>query len=486
MRAALVQAPTIRPARSVGGWLPWLGVVAAAWLVVWAWGGWLGVAAAVAVVAAVAAGLQWRQAQAWRGLFEHGQDIALLLDADGCCLALNARARQCLGGDGQSFIGRPASAFITPATADPQGAAPAASGDAEVALRHASGSTKPALLNLQALPDGRSLWRLREQGDRPTLLQLLEQASAVTDSLDEAVMVTDASGQIVAVNPAFTAITGFTPGEALHRNLGFLLSGRHDKAFHRAVWTSLKTTGHWQGEVWNRHRSGRRFPAWQTISPVRDAAGAIVGHAWLFSDISALKRDEERLLHLAHHDPLTDLPNRRSFGHDLARSLQRARRQRQGLALLFIDLDDFKAVNDSLGHAAGDQLLRVVGERLRDTLRAEDTVARLGGDEFTVVLEETNDADAAAGTAFKLLAAICTPVALDGCSVSVSASIGIALFPGDGANADELTRAADAAMYKAKLLGRQTYAFSEPPQSAPKRRRATPVDELSRVLGAGN
>jgi diguanylate cyclase (GGDEF)-like protein len=192
---------------------------------------------------------------------------------------------------------------------------------------------------------------------------------------------------------------------------------------------------------------------------VRNAAGEVVNYVALFSDIGALKQAEERALHLAHHDVLTGLPNRLLFAAQLAQSLQRASRQGQQIALLFIDLDRFKSVNDTLGHAAGDELLRVVAQRLRAAVRAEDTVARLGGDEFTVVLEEVAGTAAAAATARKLHDALAAPMELQGRPVTVSATIGIALFPADGSDADTLMRAADVAMYRAKRRGRRSQAF---------------------------
>ena len=293
-------------------------------------------------------------------------------------------------------------------------------------------------------------------GDMQARLQL---AAAVIEHTREAVMVADARGRVVSVNPAFGSLTGYTAAQAIGRHVRFLGSMRQGQAAFGEMWAAVQRSGHWQGEVWLRRRNGESFPAWQTVSSVRH--GRALHYVALFSDIGPLKRAEQRLLHLAHHDALTGLPNRLLFEADLARSLQRARRQGQQIALLFVDLDCFKLVNDTLGHAAGDQLLRVIGARLRAAVRAEDAVARLGGDEFTVVLEEVGGVAGAALAAGKLLDAIAAPLALQGHTVSISASIGLALFPDHGADADALMHAADTAMYGAKRQGRRQCVLAE-------------------------
>ena len=277
-----------------------------------------------------------------------------------------------------------------------------------------------------------------------------EPESVPIDSLNQAVMIADASARLVAVNPAFSAITGYASHEVLQRNPRLLKSGRHDDTFYAALWARLQHDGVWQGEIWNRRRDGTLFPAWQTISLVRQAGGEVARYVSVFSDISALKPTEAQLWHLAHHDPLTGLPNRLLLGDELERSMSRARRHDQPLALLFIDLDGFKAVNDRLGHQAGDEVLRAVGARLRQAVRAEDAVARLGGDEFIVVLEEIAGTAAAHEAARKLRQAIGQPVPMGGQMISVSASIGVALYPDDGHDAEALIHAADGAMYRGK------------------------------------
>jgi diguanylate cyclase (GGDEF)-like protein/PAS domain S-box-containing protein len=313
-----------------------------------------------------------------------------------------------------------------------------------------------------------------DQEDVQARLQL---AAAVIEHTREAVMVADARGRVVSVNPAFCNLTGYAAAQAVGRHVRFLAAGRRGRAVYREMWAAVQRNGHWQGELWHRRRNGEAFPAWQTVSGVRH--GRALHYVALFSDIGPLKQAEQRLLHLAHHDALTGLPNRLQFENDLARSLQRAWRQGQQIALLFIDLDCFKLVNDTLGHAAGDELLRVVAARLRAVVRAEDAVARLGGDEFTVVLEEVDGAAGAALAAAKLLEAVAAPTVLQGRAVSVSASIGIALFPAHGADAGALMQAADAAMYRAKRQGRHHCVLAEAGPGGAGRRRG-----MAAVAGA--
>ncbi|MBT9504327.1 MAG: diguanylate cyclase [Burkholderiaceae bacterium] len=287
-------------------------------------------------------------------------------------------------------------------------------------------------------------------------------ADKVLGSTSQAVMVTDADGRIVAVNPAFTAMTGYSAAEVIGLSPSLQRSGRHDPLFYRELWANLHSTGHWQGEIWNRRKSGEVYPCLQTIDAIRDEAQRVSHYVALHSDISALKNAEERLSRLAHHDALTGLPNRLLFANGLALSIERAKRHRQRLAVLFLDLDHFKHVNDSLGHAAGDALLCEVGRRLRQSVRAQDAVARLSGDEFVVVLEEAGEASDVLRMADKIMATISQPVQVPGGTTQISASIGIALYPDDGDDVDQLLRAADAAMYIAKRRGRHQCAIHQP------------------------
>lgn len=270
------------------------------------------------------------------------------------------------------------------------------------------------------------------------------------DSLNQAVMVVNASGRLIAVNRAFTAITGYAAHEVLQRNPRLLKSGRHGKDFYADLWSRLLRDGAWQGEIWNRRRDGTLFPAWQSISVVRNPSGDIAHYVSVFSDISELKMTEMQLLHLAHHDPLTGLANRLLFNNTLDNSIRRAQRHGRQLALLFIDLNRFKEINDTLGHATGDAVLCATAARLQAAVRDADTVARHGGDEFTVMLEEIGTAATANETALKIQEAIAKPMLVQGREVQVTASVGVALYPGDAQNSESLIQAADSAMYQRK------------------------------------
>ncbi len=287
----------------------------------------------------------------------------------------------------------------------------------------------------------------------------LKLAAAILASTSEGVIITDVTGVIVAVNRAFSEITGYSEAEALGQKPSMLRSERQAPEFYRAMWAAIEACGTWQGEIWNRRKCGEAYPEWLAISTIRDRQQQVTHYVGVFSDISSLKLSQERLERLAHFDPLTDLPNRVLFQDRLAHAIDRAARYRHGIAVLLLDLDGFKNVNDSLGHPVGDQLLTQVAVRLSHCVRVEDTVARLGGDEFAVILANMYDASDAIEVVRKILVNIERPFDLDGTGALISTSIGIAVYPADGNSATELVRNADAAMYGAKESGRNTYCF---------------------------
>ncbi len=292
---------------------------------------------------------------------------------------------------------------------------------------------------------------------------VLRQAAAVFENAREGVLVTDLEGCIQSVNRAFSDITGYAQHEVIGRKPSLYASKRQNAAFYQAMWQSILSTGQWQGEVWNRRKNGEIYPELLSISTVRNGDGRATHYVGVMTDISQLKQSEARLEHLAHYDPLTQLPNRLLVHSRLEHALERARRQQARVAVLFVDLDRFKHVNDSLGHPAGDALLEQVARRLHGSLREDDTAGRLGGDEFLVILEDLARPEDAAGVAQKLIDVLDRPFALDGGhTVYVGASIGISTFPGDGSDAIELVKQADVAMYQAKEQGRNTYRFYTP------------------------
>lgn len=291
----------------------------------------------------------------------------------------------------------------------------------------------------------------------------LRQTAIVFDNTTEGILITDADGHIVAVNRAFTEITGYGADEVQGRDPRLLSSDRHDEAFYRVIWESLKRTGHWRGEIWNRHKNGRVFPVLQSISVVEDERGGTTGYVTLFSDITHIKQTEARLEKLAYHDALTGLPNRLLFDERLEHAIRQAARHGGRLAVLYFDLDRFKQLNDTLGHQVGDALLEAIAARLGKRLRRSDTLSRRGGDEFTVLLENLRQPEQAANVARDILRQLGKPFPLPtGDTVQTGTSIGISLFPDDGREAHELVERADAAMYEAKAAGGGQYRFYTP------------------------
>lgn len=319
------------------------------------------------------------------------------------------------------------------------------------------------VVNVQAKLDTRDGLRvigtLQEITEQYKAREALRLASKVFECAAEGVMVTDVHAKIVSVNKAFTEITGFSQEEVVGKNPRLLQSGRHDKAFYKTLWASLLTTGRWQGEIWDRRKSGEVYPKWQTISAVKDECGEVTHYVSVFSDISSKKHSEEKLFHIAHYDALTNLPNKFLLNARLGHALQHAKREGHLVAVLFLDLDRFKKVNDTLGHAQGDRLLEAVAARLKGCVREEDTVARLGGDELVIVLDALRDSVQASALAHNLLMELAKPVTLGKHDVYITGSIGISVYPFDGEDCERLIRNADTAMYMAKSLGRNNYRF---------------------------
>lgn len=310
----------------------------------------------------------------------------------------------------------------------------------------------------------------------------LRQAAAVFDCTREGVLVTDTQGLIVHVNRAFMEITGYQCEDVMGQRPSLFKSGRHSAHFYQQMFQALESTGEWSGEIWNRRKSGEVYPQWQTIRVIHDDQGQVSHYVAVFSDISAMKNSEHELAHLAHHDPLTDLPNRLLFTDRAEQALASAQVHKRGCALLLMDLDHFKIINDSLGHNVGDQLLKLVAERLSGLFGPGVTLARLGGDEFAVLAESCPQVVQAAALAQRMLNAMKDPFIFDGNQLFISASIGISLFPSDALSAEQLLRNADSALFKAKSAGRESYALYTEELTAHAQHRVEIAGELRRAL----
>ena len=333
-------------------------------------------------------------------------------------------------------------------------------------LRRRDGSLLWCLVSGSSLVPGRpeagNVWVFADISERKEAEESLRLSATVIAHIADGVMVVDTEGRIVAVNPAFTAITGYAEAEALGQSWSIMRSNRHDEAFYGKLARELADGGFWRGEVWSCRKNGDTFLEWLTVSTVRDGQGALSHFVGVFSDITRLKESQEQLDFLAHHDPLTGLPNRLLFQDRLLHAIGRAARENQELAVMFVDLDRFKNVNDTLGHQVGDQLLEQVARTLGGRLRDGDTLARLGGDEFVVLLEHVDGRFGAAQVAQKMVALFEQPFTVSGHELFVTGSIGVSLFPHDAVDASMLIRNADVAMYQAKARGRNGYQFYSP------------------------
>jgi diguanylate cyclase (GGDEF)-like protein/PAS domain S-box-containing protein len=337
---------------------------------------------------------------------------------------------------------------------------------AERQYRRRDGSLFWCLVSGRALdpgrPDAGIIWVYTDITERRQAEEKLRLSATVLEHIADGVMVLDVHGRIVATNPAYTQITGYTEAEALGTQSNLTRDTGQDEAFHEVLWRDLAETGFWRGETWNRRKNGEAYLEWLTVSAVRDDEGAVTHYVCVFSDITKVKESQDKLDHMAHHDPLTGLPNRLLFHDRLQHAIVRAARSGLRLAVLFIDLDRFKTVNDTLGHHVGDELLKQVAGGLAGSLREDDTLARLGGDEFIVLLEDIDGEHGAHLVAEKLMALFERPLQVAGHELFVTGSVGISLFPQDATDLNILIRNADVAMYQAKARGRNGYQFYAP------------------------
>lgn len=286
----------------------------------------------------------------------------------------------------------------------------------------------------------------------------LRLAARVFDRAGEGIIVTDPHQKILTVNVAFTQVTGYEASEVIGKTPSILSSGKHDKDFYSNLWTHLSSDGWWQGEIWNKRKNGETYPEWLTINVVRDQIGNVANYIGIFSDISIVKESQRRVEFLATHDELTGLPNRSLFLDRLRQAIAHSERSLNSFSVLFVDLDNFKVVNDSLGHAAGDDLLKEISGRLRNCVRVPDTVARFGGDEFALLIEDATVSEAEL-TAQRIAESLLKPFQVGRQNLYPGASIGICMYPEDGTDPETLLKNADSAMYKAKDGGKNTFHF---------------------------
>jgi diguanylate cyclase (GGDEF)-like protein/PAS domain S-box-containing protein len=407
----------------------------------------------------------------FRQLFDAMPDIAVRgCLADGTLTYWNAAAERLYGYRADEALGQSQFDLLL---------GPDSGGDAGLAVRRACSQGMPMPLSEHALRsrDGRVVVVLATQmvfdepGHALELYSLdvditarareesrLRLAEMVFERSREGIIIADRDRNIIKVNPAFTAITGYTEAEVLGRNPRLLSSGQHDESFYRDMWSTIESTGSWLGEVWNRRKDGSVYAEALSIARVCASDGQVQHYISIIRDITERKRAEEQIQRLAHHDPLTGLPNRALLADRASQALSLARRVDVPLALMYLDLDHFKGINDSLGHRVGDLLLIEVARRLLSAVREQDTVSRQGGDEFVLALPGTG-VDGAAHVAEKVRDLIAEPMIIEGHVIAVSTSIGIAMFPNDADEFEALSRAADIAMYRAKREGRNTWRF---------------------------
>jgi diguanylate cyclase (GGDEF)-like protein/PAS domain S-box-containing protein len=333
-----------------------------------------------------------------------------------------------------------------------------------------------------ATPATGSIWVYTDISQRKRHETELQLADTVFANSLEAMLITDGKGTIIRVNPAFTAITGYAPGEVIGQNPRILKSERHRPEFYQQMWQAILDKGSWEGEVWDRRKNGDIYPKWLTISATREPGGEIKNFVACFSDISLRKATEEKIQYLAHHDPLTGLPNRLLLRDRFSQMRDQHKRSGKCMAFIYLDLDHFKRINDSLGHPVGDALLIATVGRLRTCLRDADTLSRQGGDEFILLLGEVDGPEAVARIAEKIQTSLLQPFDIEPHSLTTSASLGIALSPDDGTDFDTLLQKADTAMYHAKESGRQTFSFFSAEMNERANRRLSLTNRLRRSI----
>lgn len=436
-----------------------------------------------------------KERQLLKSLLDNIPDLVWLKDPGGKYLAGNSRFQQMFGVTEQQLLGRKDADFVTKKQAN----------FFRSCDLKAMSSTQPFVFEEWVTFAGDGHQELLETSkvalfdehqaligvlgighditERKAMEARLERAASVFSSALEGIMITDLLGNILDVNASFCRITGYETAEVLGQNARMLSSGQHDESFYQQMWQALLQQGYWAGEIWNRRKNGELFPEMLHISLLRDKSQQPNAYLALFSDISRVKAQQQQLEHNAHFDALTGLPNRVLLVDRLRQALLNNRRHQHTLAVAFLDLDGFKAINDRYGHECGDLLLVALSARLIEALRAEDTIARLGGDEFVAVLSQLQSPAASQPILERLLQAAASPVVIQGHEMQVSASIGVTFVPQQQeVDADQLLRQADQAMYQAKLAGKNRICSFDPLHDLTARHRFLRIDALQKAI----
>ncbi len=431
-----------------------------------------------------------------RAILDNVADGIITTDQDGRILSFNASAERIFGYDAHEVIGSDLGTLLDTEVADPhrewaRNLAPldtttvTPNTGREISARRKDGTLfhlEATVTRMRIGDQAQYVGIVRDVTERRKADEQLRLAEKIFKSNSEGIVVTDDQTRILRVNTAFQRITGYPSHEVIGRKPSLLSSGRHDARFYSRMWKAVVQEGHWQGEIWNRRKCGDIYPEWLSLSVVYNDDGSVSNYVGIFSDITQKKAAEDRIHYMAHHDTLTGLINRPRFNMELRDAIEHAADCQVELAVLYVDLDHFKKVNDTLGHPVGDELLKIIATRLKDMLRDTDVVCRIGGDEFIVLLRDIKKTDYVGKVAHNLINALSHPIELAQRELFVGASIGIALYPADAESADELIKNADTALFQAKQRGRHTYQFYSQDMNAAAIERLELDSKLRRAL----
>ena len=409
-------------------------------------------------------------------VFEVAMDAIVLMNSNGAIIGWSGQAKKLFGWSQEEVLGKQLHEVIVPLRDRENhvrglkhflstGNGPVLNKQIEVAALHRDGWEFPVELSIVPLniSNGYEFSSfIRDISERKRAEEGLRVTASVFKSSQEAILITDADNIIVDVNPAFTQITGYSHNEVVGKNPGILSSGRQSKEFYEKMWKSLQVKKRWRGEIWNKRKNGDIFPEQLSITCISDDHDKIIRHVAVFSDISKAKEHEAQLNHAAHFDALTGIPNRVLLADRMKQAIAQTSREQNMMAICYLDLDGFKPINDVMGHKAGDQVLIEIANRIGNTIRGGDTVARLGGDEFVILLLGQEKGEESVATVERLLLAISQPIDIYGQTCSVSASIGVSIYPLDEEDPDTLLRHADQAMYVAKQSGKNRFYIYDP------------------------